>query len=426
MEHNPVLTDEGIRKIGAKYDASNAQVVISWALTNDVIQIPRSRSVNHIQTNFHLGHVKLDDADRQYIDGLDGKIQLPDDPDEATPTTAEEERRPEDSAEGNSESGKTSPEASEQDEEGEGGDEDELEKPVRDPTIIDKVFLEKKVDLSIATVFLSSDDQWIYSLDAATGTLNWKYGTAEDGGSKCVFSLDGTVVHCGTDDGYMRALKAEDGSLIWKFRTGGAVTSSPRVDSAGALYFGGVDGNFYVLNPDGSLKWEKFLGGEIWSSPALRDDGQQVFIATMAEGAPNTFSLDGKTGEILWKQHIGPLLISSPALSLDENRVFFCSLDGNCYAFDVGDGKEIWVFEADSGFHSSPAVSKSDGTLYVGSSGGDIYALDSENGKVKWRKQGEFGRKYIGENCRDGPNKHLNCHKRVSMTFSHSPFLLRC
>ena len=303
----------------------------------------------------------LNDEDRRYIDGLDGKVQLPDELSRNAQETAEKD----------------------------GAAAEELKEPVRDPNIIDKVFLERKVDLSAATIFLSSDDQWIYSLDATTGELNWKYGTAEDGGSTCAFNFDDTIVYCGTDDNSLRALNVTDGSLIWKFKTKGSVTSSTRVDPDGALYFGCVDGNFYVLNADGSLKWEQYLGGEIWSSPALRDGGRQVFIATMDEEIPNTFCLDGKTGNIIWKQHIGPLLISSPKLSLDGAVVFFCSLDANCYAFDAESGKELWVFEGDSGFHSSPALSKSDATLYVGSSEGNIYAVDSTNGKLKWVKKGK-------------------------------------
>ena len=253
--------------------------------------------------------------------------------------------------------------------------------------INDKVVLVDKVNPQDSTLYLSSDDHWIYAFDAATGNIKWKYGTADEGGSKCGFNSDGTVVYCGTDDKSLRALEASDGSLMWKFSTGGAVTSLTRVGADGSLYFGCLDGYFYALNPDGSLKWKRNLDDEIWSSPALLAEGKAIFIGSMAEGLANVFSLDGKTGEVIWKRQTGASVFSSPAVSRDGKAVFVCSLDANCYAFDTGNGEKLWVFEGDSAFQSSPAVRKADGTLYVGSSEGNIYALDSATGKVKWTRE---------------------------------------
>lgn len=93
----------------------------------------------------------------------------------------------------------------------------------------------------------------------------WKYGTAEDGGSRCAFSLDELVVYCGTDDHYIRAFNRFDGTLLWKFKTGGAVVSSTRVGNDGTLYVGSLGGHMYAINKDGSLKWKKHLGDQVGS-----------------------------------------------------------------------------------------------------------------------------------------------------------------
>lgn len=68
------MTDEGIIKIAGQFDASVAQVVLKWALENDVAVIPRSNTPNHIHTNFNLHHIYLSDKDMKYFDGLDGKF----------------------------------------------------------------------------------------------------------------------------------------------------------------------------------------------------------------------------------------------------------------------------------------------------------------------------------------------------------------
>ena len=71
---NPVMNDEGLRKIASKFDASIPQLVLKWAVENDVIVIPRSRNPNHIETNFNFHHVALIDSDHKYFSDLDGQL----------------------------------------------------------------------------------------------------------------------------------------------------------------------------------------------------------------------------------------------------------------------------------------------------------------------------------------------------------------
>ena len=212
---NPVLSDQGLRKIASKFDASIPQLVLKCALENDVIVIPRSRNPN---------------------ESLDGKIIVSNDgppidsrskPSASDQETTEEEKTVDEGAKKNTED------------------------------IGEKLVLIEKVSPEDSTLYLSSDYHWIYAFDSATGNVKWKYGTADEGGSKCEFNSDATDVYCGTDDKSLRALSAVDGSLIWKFSTGGAVTSSTRVGTEGSLFFGCLDGYLYALNPDGSLKWKK-------------------------------------------------------------------------------------------------------------------------------------------------------------------------
>ena len=183
--------------------------------------IPRSRNPNHIKTNLQFTHVMFNEDDQEYLESLDGKIIVPDDgppfdsrskPSVSDQETMEEEKTADESARNESED------------------------------ISEKLVLLGEVDAKDSTLYLSSDDHWIYAFDSASGEVKWKYGTADEGGSKCEFNFDGTVVYCGTDDKSLRALSAVNGNLIWKFSTEGAVTSSTRVGADGSLYFGCLDG----------------------------------------------------------------------------------------------------------------------------------------------------------------------------------------
>ncbi|XP_048580544.1 uncharacterized protein LOC5518642 isoform X4 [Nematostella vectensis] len=368
FDKNPVQNNFELQRIGGVFDATVSQVVLKWALEQDVLVIPQSRTPNHIRTNFHLDHVQLDSKQMAYFDSLDGLYSEQED-EEVAPVSTK--------------TAKEEPKAKE---------EEEPKKPVRDPSIIDKLTLVKKVDPSDATLYVSSDDQVIYALDAKTGDLMWKYGTAEDGGSMCAFSPDETVLYCGTDDNFIRAFNRLDGTLLWKFKTEGAVTSSTRVGTDGTLFVGCVDGHIYCIKPDGTLKWKKHLGDQVWATPALQDGGRVVFIASMAQEPHNVFALQGETGEVLWQRLTGGPVFASPALSADESTVYVCSFDANCYAYESATGKIMWVFEADASFQSSPALSKSRGLMFVTSTEGNMFCVRLSDGKIQWihKSKGEF------------------------------------
>merc|ERR1712210_389246 len=46
---NPVLTDAVVKKIAEKYERSEAEVVLSWALQSGMSVIPRSQDEEHIK-----------------------------------------------------------------------------------------------------------------------------------------------------------------------------------------------------------------------------------------------------------------------------------------------------------------------------------------------------------------------------------------
>ncbi|KAJ7393725.1 hypothetical protein OS493_003384 [Desmophyllum pertusum] len=144
---NPVLSDEGLRKIASKFDASIPQMVLKWSLEHDIIVIPRSRNPNHIKTNLHLTHVLLNEDDRQYIESLDGKIIVPDDgppfDSQAKPSVSDQEVTEEE---------KTTDESAKK----------------KTENINDKVVLIEKVNPEDSTLYLSSDDHWIYAFDSAS------------------------------------------------------------------------------------------------------------------------------------------------------------------------------------------------------------------------------------------------------------------
>src|SRR5579884_2084402 len=70
------------------------------------------------------------------------------------------------------------------------------------------------------------------------------------------------LVYVGSDDNNLYAVEADSGKLKWKFETKGLVRCSPAVVN-GVVYFGSFDGNFYAVDAaTGQLKWKFATGGE--------------------------------------------------------------------------------------------------------------------------------------------------------------------
>lgn len=90
----------------------------------------------------------------------------------------------------------------------------------------------------------------------------WTYATGNliDYSSAAVIN---GVVYVGSDDNYLYALNAANGALIWQYKTGNAIDSSPTVAN-GVVFFGSEDNKVYALNATtGSKIWSYGTGGQV-------------------------------------------------------------------------------------------------------------------------------------------------------------------
>ena len=187
-------------------------------------------------------------------------------------------------------------------------------------------------------VYLGTYSGRFYAVDAAAGTLKWKFQTegerrfagkhlhgSEPAGETmpdpfdCYLSSpavwNGTV-YFGSGDGNIYALDAATGTLKWKFHTGDVVHASPAI-ADGTLFIGSWDSYFYALDADtGKEKW-RFKTGEdhdiynqvgIQSSAAVVDG--MVYFGCRDS---NLYALDAATGQKKWAfNNKGSWVIASP------------------------------------------------------------------------------------------------------------------
>ena len=225
------------------------------------------------------------------------------------------------------------------------------------------------------SVYVGSDDDNIYALNASNGSLSWQTATKNSVTSSP--TVNGGSIYVGSNDNNVYALHAA-GSQKWQFATGGPVTSSPVV-SGKLLYVGSNDGNLYALNAStGVKKWTFATGGPVTSSPTVV---KSIVYIGSANGIIS--ALNATSGAVVWSYTTptGATIDTRPTVV--KGVVYVSADDGTVYALNATSGTYVWSSKPGGGIsHSSPTVVKN--ILYVGSTDGSIYALNTSTGATLW------------------------------------------
>ena len=222
-------------------------------------------------------------------------------------------------------------------------------------------------------IFIGSEDKLLHVINARTGKIAWTYYT-----EGCVRSSPRIAeghVFFGSDDNHIHAVNLLSGRAAWKFETGAPVRSTPFV-TQDMVYAGCENGDFYCVDFRGNLKWHYKAKMAVTSSPTVVDG--VVYFCSL-DGT--LYALDAHAGWVIWRFRMGKGSISSP--SLMNGLVFVGSADAHIYAIDVHTSKEIWRYKTDHQVSSSPAIYKD--ALYCGSADGNLYSLEQRTGHLRWK-----------------------------------------
>jgi outer membrane protein assembly factor BamB len=211
--------------------------------------------------------------------------------------------------------------------------------------------------------------------------------TAADGTSKVYTVIVGAnvVVYVGSNDNYLYALDAVTGALIWKAATGGAINSSPTL-AGGVVYVGSEDSYVYAFDAGtGALKWKYFADGAVDGSPTVA--GGVVYVdhnnSNYINAGNSLLALDAVTGAELW-QYGGntPYIAQSPTVSGGTVYWINTFTGPGILALNAGTGALQWSAYDGWDYAFNPAVNG--GTLYVGVSMAVAAAFDLQTHAMKW------------------------------------------
>jgi serine/threonine protein kinase len=120
------------------------------------------------------------------------------------------------------------------------------------------------------TVYYTSLDGMLYSLEARSGWVVWRFRMGK--GSAATPCVADNFVIVGSADGFIYCVDAGNAREVWRFRTEHQASGTPVVYKD-SVYCGAADGTLYCLEyRTGRLRWKYSTGGPITSSPVVYND----------------------------------------------------------------------------------------------------------------------------------------------------------
>ena len=241
--------------------------------------------------------------------------------------------------------------------------------------------------IAFNSVYVMSQDNQIFALDAADGKLKWQEsGSASQAG---VFGVaapaagQGTVI-AGYSSGELAAYRYENGRVLWtdalsrtsistQVGTLADIDADPIID-AGRVYALGQGGRMaaYELTT-GQRIWELNLAGI--STPAIA--GEWIF--TLTDDA-RLLAIARATGKVRWITQLaryrdeedkkGPIFWTGPVLA--GNQLWVASSEGEIYRISTGEGSAAMFTDIKDSVSLAPIVAE--GTLYILDDSGRITA----------------------------------------------------
>ncbi|MFW6196911.1 MAG: PQQ-binding-like beta-propeller repeat protein [Thermoplasmatota archaeon] len=193
-------------------------------------------------------------------------------------------------------------------------------------------------------VYVGSNNDNIYAIKK-DGILKWKKDLQGD--VKTTLYHEGSV-YVGTFEDYFFSLNAETGSIQWRYNTDSYIYESPSLGPDGTIYLSTYDG-VMAFTEDGDKIWSYDLtsGGP---SPVIGSQGTIIaFTASLMNADQNKIYAINSDGSEKWTLSTeGNDVFSSGAVD-SRGRIFVTSNTGNLYCIGTSEDEENPTLKADAG-----------------------------------------------------------------------------
>lgn len=192
--------------------------------------------------------------------------------------------------------------------------------------------------LSLGRVFIGNVQGRFFAIDRSTGEELWHYdipgNTALKGIRSSAASSSPHVIF-GADDGAIYSLDAMSGTLRWRFECNGAVQAAPVIADS-AVFAGTLKGVVHAIRLDtGRQIWSDSVGGSIYGPPLI-SSGHCIVGTT----GGTIVALDQRNGASVWSTDVHAP-VNSGLLGV-RGMLYAGTLDKELLAIDPLAGNIVW------------------------------------------------------------------------------------
>jgi len=221
------------------------------------------------------------------------------------------------------------------------------------------------------TIFFSTEEGLIYSLDPSKREILWKFEIPHPFSSPPFLGQENLFAYDKTNTIYCLDSK---GNLAWQRKVDKKISSQIR-ENKGRIYFGTEGGGFFALSTSsGEEIWRFKAGGPIKTSPVFfeswiifgSDDGKFYFL--------------GQKGNLIDTFEVGSAIQVDPLI--DGNRLYFSSADNAFHCFDLVKRKKRWKIQTGGRTFAQPLIFE--GKIFFLGSNCVLHCLKKKSGEVLW------------------------------------------
>ena len=246
--------------------------------------------------------------------------------------------------------------------------------------------LSSGVGKGFGSLFVTSIDGDIFSLDINNGNLNWSSKIV--GESLSVPSSNGDIVAVQTSNGKITAINLKDGKFRWEYISvlpslSLRGTSSPIFDD-GNLYVGFANGNLAKIEPrSGVIQWEIPVTISKGSSEIERiiDIDSKPLVssglafATSYQG--DVSAINSLNGRVIWRNNFS----STKDILEIERNIYLVDEDSEVQAFSGLTGISLWRIK-DYRLRNLTSPQRLNNYIIVGDFEGYLHFLDTSSGST--------------------------------------------
>lgn len=294
------------------------------------------------------------------------------------------------------------------------------------------------------TLYVTSNDNKLYSLDTTSGNLNWSYTSLLGSPTSPTLSKDEGTVFLGTSSGKALAVSVATHNLLWSnttsicsasmfikptvtldgltllmpcynpqrvvglaTTTGTALWNTTSLGTTGvslavptldglSFIIGGVYTNTvykYLLSNQTSIQTAN-TGLEMQSTPTLNADGSLIYFPSgQVAGSNKLYVFRTSDMSTVWSSAtLGGYCDASPTLSPDGSVVYITASDRYVYAFSTKQTSSsnipwLWTSGTTTGTWNSKVAVSPDGKVIYAPGNLGLYAFNAADGSAKWAPQ---------------------------------------